>query len=280
MSVQEQQYLDIMRKIRDEGEHREDRTGVGTRAIFGTQMRFDLSETFPLFTTKRVWFKGVVHELLWMLSGDTNIKYLVDNGVHIWDEWADEEGNLGPVYGQQWRKWDGGLYHQFHLHKAPLARTEIDQIAQVIDSLKNNPGSRRHIVSAWNVAQIGSMALPPCHCFFQFFVSNGKLSCQMYARSQDWFLGTPFNIASYSLLTLMMAQELGLEPGEYIHSTGDTHLYDNHMEQVELQLSRETKSLPQVRLNPEIKSVFDFKYEDIELINYQHHPTIKAPVAV
>ena len=268
---QEKQYLDIMKQIRDVGDKRSDRTGVGTRAIFGTQMRFDLAKGFPLFTTKKVWFKGVVHELLWMLSGSTNVKYLQDNGVHIWDEWADEDGDLGPVYGSQWRKWEQELDGDTFTY---------DQIGDVIKSLKNNPSSRRHIVSAWNVADIDDMALPPCHCFFQFFVSNGKLSCQLYARSQDWFLGTPFNIAAYALLTMMIAQVVGLEPGEYVHSTGDTHLYENHMEQVELQLSREPMALPTIRLNPEIKDIFDFKYEDIELIGYNHHPGIKAPVAV
>ncbi len=296
------QYLDLLKKIKEDGIVKSDRTGTGTRSIFGYQMRFDLSEGFPLLTTKRVFLKGVIHELLWFLAGDTNIKYLVDNGVHIWDNDAYrfykelcakqgvepismEEflvaaqqqtpsplegyayGNLNHVYGYQWRSWgkpDGSA---------------IDQIKQVIDTIKNNPDSRRMIVSAWNVADVEDMALPPCHVLFQFYVADGKLSCQLYQRSADTFLGVPFNIASYALLTMMIAQECGLQAGEFVHTLGDTHLYLNHMEQVDEQLSRSPRTLPTMRLNPDVKSVFDFKYEDFTLEGYDPHPTIKAPMS-
>lgn len=296
------QYLDLLKKIKDEGIVKSDRTGTGTRSIFGHQMRFDLSEGFPLLTTKRVFLKGVIHELLWFLAGDTNIKYLVDNGVHIWDNDAYrfykelcakqgvepismEEflaatqqqtpsplenyayGNLNHVYGYQWRSWgkpDGSA---------------IDQIKQVIETIKHNPDSRRMIVSAWNVADVEDMALPPCHVLFQFYVANGKLSCQLYQRSADTFLGVPFNIASYALLTMMIARECGLEAGEFVHTLGDTHLYLNHMEQVDEQLSRTPRTLPHMRLNPDVKSVFDFRYEDFTLEGYDPHPTIKAPMS-
>ena len=296
------QYLDLLKKIKEDGIVKSDRTGTGTRSIFGYQMRFDLSEGFPLLTTKRVFLKGVIHELLWFLAGDTNIKYLVDNGVHIWDNDAYrfykelcakqgvepismEEflvaaqqqtpspvegyayGNLNHVYGYQWRSWgkpDGSA---------------IDQIKQVIDTIKNNPDSRRMIVSAWNVADVEDMALPPCHVLFQFYVADGKLSCQLYQRSADTFLGVPFNIASYALLTMMIAKECGLQAGEFVHTLGDTHLYLNHMEQVDEQLSRTPRTLPTMRLNPDVKSVFDFKYEDFTLEGYDPHPTIKAPMS-
>ncbi|MBO5893739.1 MAG: thymidylate synthase [Alistipes sp.] len=296
------QYLDLLKKIKEDGIVKSDRTGTGTRSIFGYQMRFDLSEGFPLLTTKRVFLKGVIHELLWFLAGDTNIKYLVDNGVHIWDNDAYrfykelcakqgvepismEEflaatqqqitspiegyayGNLNHVYGYQWRSWgkpDGSA---------------IDQVKQVIETIKNNPDSRRMIVSAWNVADVEDMALPPCHVMFQFYVANGKLSCQLYQRSADTFLGVPFNIASYALLTMMIAQECGLQAGEFVHTLGDTHLYLNHMEQVDEQLSRTPRKLPEMRLNPEVKSVFDFRYEDFTLEGYDPHPTIKAPMS-
>lgn len=296
------QYLDLLKKIKEDGIVKSDRTGTGTRSIFGYQMRFDLSEGFPLLTTKRVFLKGVIHELLWFLAGDTNIKYLVDNGVHIWDNDAYrfykelcakqsvepismEEflvasqqqtpsplegyayGNLNHVYGYQWRNWgkpDGSA---------------IDQVKQVIDTIKNNPDSRRMIVSAWNVADVEDMALPPCHVLFQFYVADGKLSCQLYQRSADTFLGVPFNIASYALLTMMIAQECGLQAGEFVHTLGDTHLYLNHMEQVDEQLSRSPRTLPTMRLNPDVKSVFDFKYEDFTLEGYDPHPTIKAPMS-
>ena len=296
------QYLDLLKKIKENGIVKSDRTGTGTRSIFGYQMRFDLSEGFPLLTTKRVFLKGVIHELLWFLAGDTNIKYLVDNGVHIWDNDAYrfykelcakqgvepismEEflvaaqqqtpspidgyayGNLNHVYGYQWRSWgkpDGSA---------------IDQVKQVIDTIKNNPDSRRMIVSAWNVADVEDMALPPCHVLFQFYVADGKLSCQLYQRSADTFLGVPFNIASYALLTMMIAQECGLQAGEFVHTLGDTHLYLNHMEQVDEQLSRTPRTLPTMRLNPDVKAVFDFKYEDFTLEGYDPHPTIKAPMS-
>ena len=296
------QYLDLLKKIKEDGIVKSDRTGTGTRSIFGYQMRFDLSEGFPLLTTKRVFLKGVIHELLWFLAGDTNIKYLVDNGVHIWDNDAYrfykelcakqgvepismEEflvaaqqqtpspiegyayGNLNHVYGYQWRSWgkpDGSA---------------IDQVKQVVDTIKNNPDSRRMIVSAWNVADVEDMALPPCHVLFQFYVADGKLSCQLYQRSADTFLGVPFNIASYALLTMMIAQECGLQAGEFVHTLGDTHLYLNHMEQVDEQLSRSPRTLPTMRLNPDVKSVFDFKYEDFTLEGYDPHPTIKAPMS-
>ena len=263
-----QQYLDLLRHIRANGVMKEDRTGTGTQSVFGYQMRFNLADGFPLLTTKKVHLKSIIHELLWFLSGDTNIKYLKDNGVTIWDEWADENGNLGPVYGHQWRSW-----------AAPDGRV-IDQISQAIDLIKHHPDSRRILVSAWNPAEIDQMALPPCHCLFQFYVADGKLSCQLYQRSADTFLGVPFNIASYALLTMMMAQVCGLQPGEFIHTLGDAHIYRNHFEQVALQLSREPRPLPTMHLNPDVKSLFDFKYEDFTLEGYDPWPAIKAPVAV
>ena len=262
------QYLDLLREIRDNGVTKTDRTGVGTKSIFGHQMRFNLQEGFPLLTTKKVFLKGIIYELLWFLKGDTNIKFLTDNNVHIWDEWADENGDLGYVYGKQWRSWeatDGRM---------------IDQISQVVDLIKNHPDSRRILVTAWNPAEIDKMALPPCHCLFQFYVADGKLSCQLYQRSADTFLGVPFNIASYALLTMMLAQVCGLEPGEFIHTTGDTHIYLNHLEQVNEQLSREPRPLPKMIINPDVKSIFDFKYEDFKLEGYDPYPAIKAPVAV
>lgn len=262
------QYLDLLREIKENGTVKTDRTGVGTKSIFGHQMRFNLQDGFPLLTTKKVFLKGIIYELLWFLKGDTNIKFLTDNGVHIWDEWADENGDLGYVYGKQWRSWettDGRV---------------IDQISQVVDLIKNHPDSRRILVTAWNPAEIDKMALPPCHCLFQFYVADGKLSCQLYQRSADTFLGVPFNIASYALLTMMLAQVCGLQPGEFIHTTGDTHIYLNHMEQVDLQLSREPRPLPKMIINPDVKSIFDFKYEDFTLVDYDPYPTIKAPVAV
>jgi len=262
------QYLDLMQHVLDNGTQKEDRTGTGTLSVFGHQMRFDLNEGFPTVTTKKLHLRSIIHELLWFLKGDTNIKYLRDNGVSIWDEWADEEGNLGPVYGAQWRSWpsrDGET---------------IDQITQIIDQIKNNPDSRRIIVSAWNVGELHKMALPPCHAFFQFYVADGKLSCQLYQRSADIFLGVPFNIASYALLTMMIAQVCGLKVGDFIHTLGDAHLYTNHLEQTKLQLSRTAMPLPTMNLNPEITNLFDFTFEDFELVNYQSHPAIKAPVAV
>ena len=281
-----QQYLDLLRHIRANGVMKEDRTGTGTQSVFGYQMRFNLADGFPLLTTKKVHLKSIIHELLWFLSGDTNIKYLKDNGVTIWDEWADENGNLGPVYGHQWRSWaapDGRVIDQISQEwrswAAPDGRV-IDQISQAIDLIKHHPDSRRILVSAWNPAEIDQMALPPCHCLLQFYVADGKLSCQLYQRSADVFLGVPFNIASYALLTLMMAQVCGLEPGEFVHTTGDTHLYRNHFEQVALQLTREPRPLPVMKLNPEVKSLFDFKYEDFTLEGYDPWPAIKAPVAV
>lgn len=252
----------------DKGVIRKDRTGVGTKSIFGHQMRFDLSEGFPLLTTKKVHLRSIIHELLWFISGDTNIGYLHDNKVSIWDEWADENGDLGPVYGKQWRSW-----------QTPDGRS-IDQLSQVIETIRNNPDSRRMIVCAWNPSDVDKMALPPCHCFFQFYVAEGRLSCQLYQRSADTFLGVPFNIASYALLTMMIAQVCGLQPGEFVHTTGDTHIYLNHFDQVREQLSREPRPLPVMKLNPEIKSIFDFKYEDFELVGYDPWPAIKAPVAV
>lgn len=263
-----QQYLDLMRHILDKGVQKEDRTGTGTLSVFGYQMRFDLSEGFPLVTTKKVHLRSIIHELLWFLKGETNIQYLKDNGVSIWDEWADTNGELGPVYGKQWRSW-----------VTPSGET-IDQISHVIRQIKHNPDSRRLIVSAWNVADVDKMKLPPCHAFFQFYVANGRLSCQLYQRSADVFLGVPFNIASYALLTMMVAQVCGLQPGEFIWTGGDTHLYSNHLEQVHLQLSRDPRPLPQMRINPEVKDIFSFKYEDFSLENYHPHPSIKAPVAV
>ena len=262
------QYLDLLRHIRENGVMKEDRTGTGTQSVFGYQMRFNLEDGFPLLTTKKVHLKSIIYELLWFISGDTNIKYLKDHGVTIWDEWADENGNLGPVYGHQWRSWP-----------APDGRT-IDQLSQVIDTIKRNPDSRRLLVTAWNPGEVDSMALPPCHCLFQFYVADGRLSCQLYQRSADVFLGVPFNIASYALLTMMIAQECGLRPGEFVHTTGDTHIYKNHFEQVALQLSREPRKLPVMKLNPAVKSVFDFKYEDFTLEGYDPWPAIKAPVAV
>ena len=263
-----QQYLDLMRRILDEGAEKTDRTGTGTKSVFGHQMRFDLSTTFPLLTTKKLHLRSIIHELLWFLTGDTNIKYLHENKVTIWDEWADDLGNLGPVYGHQWRKWesaDGRI---------------IDQITQVIEQIKANPDSRRLIVSAWNVGDIDRMALPPCHLLFQFYVAEGKLSCQLYQRSADVFLGVPFNIASYSLLCMMMAQVCGLKPGEFVHTLGDAHLYSNHLEQTELQLSRDPRKLPRMIINPEVDNLFEFAFEDFELVDYDPHPHIKAPVAV
>ncbi len=262
------QYLDLMRHVKDHGVRKEDRTGTGTLSVFGYQMRFDLADGFPTVTTKKLHFRSIIHELLWFLQGDTNIKYLHENKVTIWDEWADEEGNLGPVYGSQWRSW-------------PTANGEtIDQIQNAVDMIKSNPDSRRIMVSAWNVGEIGKMALPPCHALFQFYVAEGKLSCQLYQRSADIFLGVPFNIASYALLTMMMAQATGLEPGEFIHTFGDAHLYLNHLEQTEEQLSRDPLPLPTMRLNPEVTSIFDFRYEDFTLDEYQYHPAISAPIAV
>jgi len=262
------QYLELMGHILEKGVKKEDRTGTGTLSVFGYQMRFNLANGFPLVTTKKVHLKSILHELLWFLKGDTNIAYLKENGVSIWDEWADENGNLGPVYGSQWRSWP-----------TPDGR-HIDQITQVVNQLKNNPDSRRIIVSAWNVAEIEYMKLPPCHAFYQFYVAEGKLSCQLYQRSADVFLGVPFNIASYALLVLMMAQVTGLEPGEFIWTGGDTHLYLNHLEQAQLQLTREPRELPVMKLNPAVKDIFDFTFADFELENYHPHPAIKAPVAV
>ncbi|MES9958610.1 MAG: thymidylate synthase [Sedimenticola sp.] len=262
------QYLDLMRHVRDNGIRKEDRTGTGTVSVFGYQMRFDLAEGFPVVTTKKLHLRSIIHELLWFLQGDTNIRYLKENGVSIWDEWADENGDLGPVYGYQWRSWP-----------APNGES-IDQITQLVDQIRNNPDSRRLMVSAWNPADVEHMALPPCHCLFQFYVAEGRLSCQLYQRSADIFLGVPFNIASYALLTLMIAQVTGLEPGEFVHTFGDAHLYLNHLEQVETQLSREPLPLPTMKLNPDVKTVFDFRYEDFELVGYEAHPHIKAPVAV
>ena len=262
------QYLDLLQRILDEGSVKSDRTGTGTISVFGHQMRFNLADGFPLITTKKCHLKSIIHELLWFLKGDTNIKYLQENGVRIWNEWADEEGNLGHVYGYQWRSWPD--YNGGH----------IDQIQQVVDQIKNTPNSRRIIVSAWNVAEIDSMALPPCHMLFQFYVADGKLSLQLYQRSADCFLGVPFNIASYALLLMMMAQVCGLEPGEFVHTTGDTHLYLNHLEQAKLQLTREPRKLPTMRINPEVKNILDFTYEDFTLENYDAHPHIKAEVSV
>ncbi len=263
-----QQYHQLMQHILENGAQKGDRTGTGTLSVFGYQMRFDLQKGFPLVTTKKVHLRSIIHELLWFLKGDTNIQYLKDNGVSIWDEWADEDGNLGPVYGSQWRNWP-----------TPDGK-HIDQISEVIHQIKNTPNSRRMIVSAWNVAEVPNMALPPCHAFFQFYVADGKLSCQLYQRSADVFLGVPFNIASYALLTMMIAQVCDLTPGDFIHTLGDAHLYSNHMEQTELQLSRKAFDLPEMKINPEVKNIFDFKFEDFELVNYEHHPHIKAPVAV
>lgn len=263
-----QQYLDLLTRVLDEGAQKGDRTGTGTKSVFGHQMRFDLSKGFPVLTTKKLHLRSIIHELLWFLQGNTNVKYLQENNVRIWNEWADENGELGPVYGYQWRSWpnrDG---------------EHIDQISQIIDSIKNNPNSRRHIVNAWNVGEIKNMALPPCHILFQFYVADGKLSCQLYQRSADIFLGVPFNIASYALLTMMVAQVTGLELGEFIHTLGDAHIYLNHLDQVNLQLTRNTFDLPQMHINPEVKSIFDFKFEDFELKNYEAHPSIKGEISV
>ncbi len=262
------QYLDLLSHVITNGTNKSDRTGTGTISVFGYQSRYNLSEGFPVLTTKKLHLKSIIHELLWFLTGDTNVKYLQENGVKIWNEWADENGELGPVYGYQWRSWP-----------TPDGK-HIDQITQVVNSLKNNPDSRRHLVSAWNVGQIDQMKLPPCHLLIQFYVADGKLSCQLYQRSADIFLGVPFNIASYALLTLMMAQVCGLQPGEFIHTLGDAHIYLNHMEQVNLQLTREPYPLPQMKINPEVKSIFDFKFEDFELTGYQSHPHIAGKVAV
>jgi len=263
-----QQYLDLLTRVLDEGAQKGDRTGTGTKSVFGHQMRFDLSKGFPVLTTKKLHLRSIIHELLWFLQGNTNVKYLQENKVRIWNEWADENGELGPIYGYQWRSWPG----QNGEH--------IDQISQIIDSIKNNPNSRRHIVNAWNVSEIKNMALPPCHILFQFYVADGKLSCQLYQRSADIFLGVPFNIASYALLTIMVAQVTGLKPGEFVHTLGDAHIYLNHIDQVKLQLTRNTFDLPQMHINPEIKSIFDFKYEDFELKNYKAHPSIKGEISV
>lgn len=262
------QYLEMLRHIMENGNDRSDRTGTGTRGVFGYQTRFDLSEGFPILTTKKLHLKSIIHELLWFLQGSSNIKYLKDNGVRIWDEWADENGELGPVYGVQWRSWP-----------TPDGR-HIDQISDIINTIKNNPDSRRIIVSAWNVADIPNMKLPPCHCLFHFYVANGKLSCLLYQRSCDTFLGVPFNIASYALLTMMVAQVCGLEPGEFIHTYGDLHIYKNHFEQVAEQLKRTPKKLPTMKINPEVKDIFSFKYEDFELVGYEADPNIPAPISV
>lgn len=263
-----QQYLDLLQHILDNGTHKTDRTGTGTQSIFGYQMRFNLQKGFPLVTTKKVHLKSIIHELLWFLKGETNIKYLREHGVKIWDEWADENGDLGPVYGKQWRSWEG------------KDGKETDQISQLIEQIKKNPDSRRLIVSAWNVGELSEMALMPCHNMFQFYVADGKLSCQLYQRSADVFLGVPFNIASYALLTMMIAQVCDLEPGDFVHTFGDVHIYNNHIEQVNLQLSRTPFHLPTMKLNPEVKDIFGFQFEDFALENYECHPAIKAPVAI
>jgi thymidylate synthase len=262
------QYLDLMRHVLENGVRKEDRTGTGTLSVFGYQMRFDLAAGFPALTTKKLHLRSIIHELLWFLQGDTNVRYLRDNGVSIWDEWADQNGDLGPVYGYQWRSW-------------PAADgRHIDQISQVIEQLRSNPDSRRIIVSAWNVGEIDNMALPPCHAFFQFYVADGRLSCQLYQRSADIFLGVPFNIASYALLTMMMAQASGLRAGDFVHTLGDAHLYSNHLEQARTQLQREPRRLPNMRINPDVTDLFAFSFDDFELVNYDPHPHIKAPVAV
>ncbi len=262
------QYVELLKQVMATGTNKSDRTGTGTRSVFGYQMRFDLSEGFPLLTTKKLHTKSIFHELLWFMKGDTNIKYLKENGVSIWDDWADENGDLGPVYGSQWRAW-----------KTDDGR-KIDQLSEVIDQIKKNPDSRRLIVSAWNVGEVSKMKLPPCHAFFQFYVADGKLSCQLYQRSADIFLGVPFNIASYAALTMMVAQVTGLKPGTFVHTLGDAHIYTNHFEQVNLQLTRDPRPLPQLILNPEVKSIFDFKFEDLSIVNYDPHPHIKGAVAV
>lgn len=262
------QYLDFIRHIMQHGQDKTDRTGVGTRSVFGYQMRFDLSQGFPMLTTKKLHLKSIVHELLWFLAGDTNIKYLNDNGVRIWNEWADENGDLGPVYGKQWRSW-------------PTADgSHVDQITQLLQQMQQNPDSRRHLVCAWNVAELNRMALPPCHCLFQFYIADGKLSCQLYQRSADAFLGVPFNIASYALLTMMMAQVLQLQLGDFVHTFGDAHIYNNHFEQLQQQLERQPFALPSMHINPEVKDLFSFRFADFELQNYQAHPHIKGKVAV
>lgn len=262
------QYLDLCKHALQSGTVKEDRTGTGTISTFGYQMRFDLKEGFPLLTTKKLHLKSIIHELIWFLRGDTNVKYLQENGVRIWNEWADENGELGPVYGHQWRSWAGA------------DGQTVDQISKLIDQIKNNPDSRRLIVNAWNPADVDEMALPPCHCFFQFYVADGKLSCQLYQRSADVFLGVPFNIASYALLTMMVAHVTDLEPGEFVHTFGDVHIYKNHLEQVDLQLTRDVRALPKMRLNPDVKSIFDFTYEDFTLEGYDPHPHIKGAVSV
>ena len=262
------QYVELLKQVMATGTNKSDRTGTGTRSVFGYQMRFDLSEGFPLLTTKKLHTKSIFHELLWFIKGDTNIKYLKENGVSIWDDWADENGDLGPVYGSQWRAW-----------KTDDGR-KIDQLSEMIIQIKNNPGSRRLIVSAWNVGEVSKMKLPPCHAFFQFYVADGKLSCQLYQRSADIFLGVPFNIASYAALAMMVAQVTGLKPGTFVHTLGDAHIYTNHFEQVNLQLTRDPRPLPQLVLNPEVKSIFDFKFEDLSIVNYDPHPHIKGAVAV
>ncbi len=261
-------YLDLLRNVLENGTNRTDRTGTGTHSLFGHQLRFDLGEGFPMLTTKKVHLKSIIHELLWFLSGDTNVKYLQDNGVSIWNEWADEAGNLGRVYGAQWRSWQ------------TASGESIDQIQELLENLKRDPFSRRHLVVAYNPGEIKEMALPPCHAFFQFYVANGRLSCQLYQRSADIFLGVPFNIASYALLTMMMAQVLDLKPGDFVHTFGDLHLYNNHIEQAKLQLSRDTRALPQMKINPAVRDLFSFTFEDFTLENYEPHPPIKAPVAV
>ena len=261
-------YLQLCEEILHNGTKKSDRTGTGTMSVFGHQMRFDLQEGFPALTTKKLHLRSIIHELLWFLKGDTNVKYLQDNGVRIWNEWADENGELGPVYGHQWRSWTGA------------DGSTVDQIQKVVEQIKTNPNSRRMIVTAWNPSEVDDMALPPCHCLFQFYVADGKLSCQLYQRSADVFLGVPFNIASYALLTMMMAQVCDLEPGEFIHTLGDAHIYNNHIEQVQLQLTRDTKDLPKMKLNPEVKSIFDFSFEDFELTDYHPHPHIKGEVSV
>ena len=263
-----QAYLDLLQHVMEHGVEKGDRTGTGTKSVFGYQLRFDLSKGFPLVTTKKVHTKSIIHELLWFLKGESNIAYLKENKVRIWDPWADENGELGPVYGVQWRSWQGA------------DGKTVDQISEVVNSIKNNPDSRRLIVNAWNVGALSEMALPPCHAMFQFYVANGKLSCQLYQRSADLFIGVPFNIASYALLTMMVAQVCGLEPGDFVHTFGDAHIYTNHFDQVKLQLSREPRPLPQMQINPEVTSIFDFVYEDFSLLNYDPHPLIKAPVAV
>ncbi|WP_273850556.1 thymidylate synthase [Guptibacillus spartinae] len=261
-------YLQLCEEILHNGTKKSDRTGTGTMSVFGHQMRFDLQEGFPALTTKKLHLRSIIHELLWFLKGDTNVKYLQENGVRIWNEWADENGELGPVYGHQWRSWTGA------------DGSTVDQIAKVVEQIKTNPNSRRMIVTAWNPSEVDDMALPPCHCLFQFYVADGKLSCQLYQRSADVFLGVPFNIASYALLTMMMAQVCDLEPGEFIHTLGDAHIYNNHIEQVQLQLTREPRSLPKMKINPEVKSIFDFSFDDFELTDYDPHPHIKGEVSV